>query len=100
MCGTCVADHIVTCSAVGSTTMERGSTNAGVMRFCRRVRRMTTWSGSASAAAIAASMSPPVPRLAESMPHVAHTFVPRSGCTSGAPSSRAAMGSVTTGSAS
>ena len=32
MCGTWVADHIVICSPVGSTTVERGSMNAGISR--------------------------------------------------------------------
>jgi hypothetical protein len=34
-CGTWVADHITVCSPVGSTTVERGSMNAG-MRRCWR----------------------------------------------------------------
>ena len=39
MCGICVADHMVSCSPVGSTTTERGSMNAGISRCWRHVRR-------------------------------------------------------------
>ena len=35
MCGICVADHMVICSPVGSTTVERGSMNAGINRCWR-----------------------------------------------------------------
>ena len=58
MCGICVADQIVICSPVGSTTQERGSMNAGISRCWRKRRRTTTESGSASAAAMASSTLP------------------------------------------
>ena len=35
MCGTWVADHMVICSPVGSTTTDRGSMNAGMSRCWR-----------------------------------------------------------------
>ena len=41
MCGTWVADHMVICSPVGSTTVERGSMNAGISRCWRYSRSMT-----------------------------------------------------------
>ena len=41
MCGIWVADHIVYCSPVGSTTTERGSMNAGISRCWRYSRSIT-----------------------------------------------------------
>ena len=41
MCGTWVEDHMVICSPVGSTTVDRGSMKAGISRCCRKVRSTT-----------------------------------------------------------
>ena len=41
MCGIWVADHMVSCSPVGSTTTERGSMNAGISRCWRYWRSIT-----------------------------------------------------------
>ena len=97
MCGTWVADQTTSCSPVGSTTVERGSMNAGTSRCCRNVRSTTMLSSSARAASIAASTSPPVPAAAELNTHVALTFVPSSSWTSGVPSLIASVMSRTTG---
>ncbi len=59
MCGIWVADHIVYCSPVGSTTTERGSMNAGISRCWRYSRSITM--PSVRALAMASSTSPPVP---------------------------------------
>ena len=61
MCGIWVADHIVICSPVGSTTTERGSMNAGISRCWRYSRSMTM--PSVRAFSIASSTLPPVPGL-------------------------------------
>ncbi len=69
--------------------------NAGISR-CWRKRRLTTIeSASASAAAMASATLPPVPASPESNTQVAFSLVPRSGCTSVAPSARAASMSST-----
>ena len=86
-CGTWVEDHTVICSAVGSTTVERGSMNAGTSRCWRNVRSITM--PPSRAVAIAASTSSPVPASDESNTQVAFSLVPRSGWASGAPSSSA-----------
>ena len=78
MCGIWVADHIVYCSPVGSTTTERGSMNAGMSRCWRYSRSITM--PSVRAAAMASSTSPPVPAAAESKIHSADLLVPESGC--------------------
>ena len=62
MCGIWVADHIVICSPVGSTTTERGSMKAGISRCWRNSRSMTM--PSLRASEMAASTSPPVPASA------------------------------------
>ena len=59
MWGICVADHIVICSPVGSTTVDRGSMNAGISRCWRNSRSITT--PLARASAIASSTLPPLP---------------------------------------
>ena len=59
MCGIWVADHIVICSPVGSTTTERGSMNAGISRCWRYSRSITM--PSVRAFAMASSTLPPVP---------------------------------------
>ena len=78
MCGIWVADHIVYCSPVGSTTTVRGSMNAGISRCWRYSRSITM--PSVRAFAIASSTLPPVPASAESKIHSADLLVPRSGC--------------------
>ena len=78
MCGFWVADHMVSCSPVGSTTTERGSMNAGMSRCWRNSRSMTM--PSARAVAIASSTLPPVPAPSESNCQNADLLVPRSGC--------------------
>ena len=80
MCGIWVADHIVICSPVGSTTTERGSMNAGISRCCRYSRSITM--PSVRALAIASSTLPPVPASALSNFQYADLLVPRSGCAS------------------
>ena len=80
MCGIWVADHIVYCSPVGSTTTERGSMNAGISRCWRYSRSITM--PSVRALAIASSTLPPVPASPESKIHSADLLVPRSGCAS------------------
>ncbi len=80
MCGIWVADHMVSCSPVGSTTTERGSMNAGIRRCWRNSRSTTT--PSARAVAMASSTSLPVPACAESKTHSADLLVPSSGCAS------------------
>ena len=74
--------------------------NAGISRCWRNRRRMTTESGSASAAAMASSTLAPVPAAPESNTQVAFSLVPRSGWTRVAPSARAASMSSTGGSGS
>ncbi len=64
MCGIWVADHTVSCSPVGSTTVERGSMNAGISR-CWRNSRSTTMP-SPRAFSMASSTLPPVPASPES----------------------------------
>ena len=61
MCGICVADHMVTPSPTGWTTVERGSMNAGMSR-CWMNRRLTVTSASGSASSIGA----PVPAAPDS----------------------------------
>ncbi len=95
MCGICVADHMVSCGAVGSTTTERGSMNAGMSRCWRNRLRSTT-----SESVMARSTSSPEPASAESNVHTALRLVPRSGCTSGASSAIAFSSPRTTGSSS
>ena len=80
MCGIWVADHIVYCSPVGSTTTLRGSMNAGISRCWRYSRSITM--PSVRALAIASSTLPPVPASPESKTHSADLLVPRSGCAS------------------
>ncbi len=77
MCGICVADHIVTCSPVGSTTIERGSMKAGISRCWRYSRSITI--PSPRAFSMASSTLPPVPASEESNFHRALLLVPRSG---------------------
>ncbi len=77
MCGIWVADHMVICSLVGSTTTERGSMNAGISRCWRYSRSMTT--PPSRALAIASSTLPPVPASSESNFQNADLLVPRSG---------------------
>ena len=77
MCGIWVADHIVICSPVGSTTVERGSMKAGIRRCWRYSRSITM--PSPRAFAIASSTLPPVPASAESNFQNADLLVPRSG---------------------
>ena len=83
MCGIWVADHMVICSPVGSTTVERGSMNAGISRCWRYSRSITM--PSLRAASMAASTSWPVPAWAESKTQRADLLVPRSGCASAPP---------------
>ncbi len=97
MCGIWVADHIVSCSPVGSTTTERGSMNAGISR-CWRYSRSITMPPS-RALAIASSTFPPVPASSESKTQSADLFVPRSGCASTL-SSAASLRSSAAGSSS
>ena len=59
MCGIWVADHMVICSPVGSTTTLRGSMNAGISRCWRYSRSIRM--PSVRAVPIASSTSPPVP---------------------------------------
>ncbi len=80
MCGIWVADHIVNCSPVGSTTTERGSMKAGISRCWRYSRSITM--PSVRALLIASSTLPPVPASAESKTQSADLLVPRSGCAS------------------
>ena len=80
MCGTCVAVHIVTCSPVGSTTVDRGSMKAGISRCWRYSRSITM--PSPRAFSMASSTLPPVPASAESSFQKALLLVPRSGCAS------------------
>ncbi len=77
MCGTCVDDHSVICSPVGSHTKERGSMKAGMSR-CWRYSRSRTIPPS-RAVAMASSTELPLPCSAESSRQVAEVFVPRSG---------------------
>jgi hypothetical protein len=102
MCGTCVADHMVSCSPVGSTTTERGSMNAGIRRCWRQRRRTTTESGSFSAAAMTSSALGPlvVPAAVESNGNVTHLLEPSSSWTSAESSPRAVSMSRTGGSSS
>ena len=97
MCGICVADHIVSCSPVGSTTTERGSMNAGISRCWRYSRSITM--PSPRAFSMASSTLPPVPASAESKTHSALLLVPRSGCASTL-SSAASLRSSAAGSSS
>ena len=80
MCGICVADHMVICSPVGSTTVERGSMKAGISRCWRYSRSMTM--PSARAFSMAWSTLPPVPASLGVETQSADLFVPRSGCAS------------------
>ncbi len=80
MCGFWVADHMVSCSPVGSTTTERGSMKAGISRCWRYSRSITM--PSARAFSMAASTLPPVPAPSESNCQNADLLVPRSGCAS------------------
>ena len=80
MCGTCVAVHIVICSPVGSTTVDRGSMKAGISRCWRYSRSITM--PSPRAFSMASSTLPPVPASAESSFQKALLLVPRSGCAS------------------
>ena len=80
MCGIWVADHMVICSPVGSTTVERGSMNAGMRRCWRYSRSMTM--PSPRAFSMAWSTLPPVPASSESNFQKADLLVPRSGCAS------------------
>ena len=80
MCGIWVADHMVICSPVGSTTVERGSMNAGMRRCWRYSRSIRI--PLARASSIAASTAPPVPAVAESNCQKAEWLVPSSGCVS------------------
>ena len=77
MCGIWVADHMVICSPVGSTTTLRGSMKAGISRCWRYSRSIRM--PSVRACSIAASTSPPVPASWESKTHSADLLVPRSG---------------------
>ena len=77
MCGIWVADHMVICSPVGSTTVLRGSMNAGMSRCWRYSRSITM--PSPRAFSIASSTLPPVPASAESNLQNADLFVPSSG---------------------
>ena len=95
MCGIWVADHIVICSPVGSTTVERGSMNAGISRCWRSCRSMTI--AVTASPRSPSSTSPPVPAAPESKTQVEDLFVPRSGWTRSAPSSAAAPMSRTGG---
>ncbi len=97
MCGIWVADHIVICSPVGSTTTLRGSMKAGINRCWRYSRSMTM--PLVRASAMAASTSPPVPASWESKTHSADLLVPRSGCAS-ASSLSAFLIPITAGSSS
>ena len=97
MCGIWVADHMVSCSPVGSTTTLRGSMKAGMSRCWRYSRSMRM--PSVRAVSIAASTSDPVPASAESKTHSADLLVPRSGCASTA-SVRAFLMPITAGSSS
>ncbi len=97
MCGIWVADQTVSCSPVGSTTVERGSMKAGIRRCWRYSRSITI--PSVRASAIAASTSPPVPASPESKTHSADLLVPRSGWAS-TPSSAASFRSRAAGSSS
>ena len=65
MCGIWVADHTVTPSPMGCTTVERGSMNAGISR-CWMNRRLTVTSASRSASSIGS----PVPAAPESKTQV------------------------------
>ena len=80
MCGIWVADHMVSCSPVGSTTTLRGSMKAGISRCWRYSRSMTM--PLVRASSMAASTSLPVPASPESKTHSADLLVPRSGCAS------------------
>ena len=91
MCGTWVADHIVSCSPVGSTTTERGSMKAGIRR-CWRYSRSSRMP-SPRAFSMASSTLPPVPASAESKTHRALLLVPRSGWASTPLSASAAAAS-------
>ena len=97
MCGIWVADHMVICSPVGSTTTERGSMKAGISRCWRYSRSMTT--PPSRAFAMASSTSPPVPASAESNFQNADLLVPRSGWASTS-SRAAALRSTAAGSSS
>ena len=97
MCGIWVADHMVICSPVGSTTTERGSMNAGISR-CWRYSRSITMPPS-RALLIASSTLPPVPASPESNTQSADLLVPRSGCASTL-SSAASLRSMAAGSSS
>ena len=97
MCGIWVADHMVICSPVGSTTTLRGSMKAGMSRCWRYSRSMRM--PSVRAVSMAASTSEPVPASAESKTHSADLLVPRSGWASTS-SLRAFLMPMTAGSSS
>ena len=97
MCGIWVADHMVICSPVGSTTTDRGSMNAGIRRCWRYSRSITM--PSARASSMTSSIARPVPWPAESSCQNAVLLVPRSGCASTL-SSAASLRSSTAGSTS
>ena len=97
MCGIWVADHMVICSPVGSTTVERGSMKAGISRCWRYSRSMTM--PSPRAFSMASSTLPPVPASAESNFQKALLLVPRSGWASTA-SAAASLRSSAAGSSS
>ena len=101
MWGIWVADHIVSCSPVGSTTTDRGSMNAGISRCWRYSRSITM--PSARASSITSSIARPVPCPAESSCQKADLLVPRSGCARtpwSASASAASLRSSTAGSSS
>ena len=81
MCGIWVADHMVICSPVGSTTIERGSMNAGISRCWRYSRSMTMPSARASAMHLVDRAAGAL-ASAESSCQNADLLVPRSGCAS------------------
>ena len=97
MCGTWVADHMVICSPVGSTTVDRGSMNAGTSRCCRKRALDDDAVGSARAARWRRRRRRRCRPAPESKTQVAFSFVPRSGWTRSAPSATAASMSSTTG---
>ena len=97
MWGIWVADHMVSCSPVGSTTTERGSMNAGISRCWRYSRSITM--PSVRAFAMASSTLPPVPASPESKTQRADLLVPRSGWASAPPSSAAAAAALSSSAA-
>ena len=98
MCGIWVADHIVICSPVGSTTVERGSMNAGISRCWRYSRSMTMPSLRASSST--SSIARPLPCPPESSCQNADLLVPRAGCASTVSAAAASLRSSAAGSSS